>query len=221
MSLDLTKFASPGTYVCVARTGSGKSHVLKFILYHLIKKGYIKDCIAASTTARMNDDYDFLDKRFILTDLKEDNLAYLTHVISQRAKYREETGQMPPGLALILDDVAYTEGYRNDFLSGLATKARHFNIWFFYSSQAVKILTPAIRENARVVMLFQVSNWQYLDSLYDLCPYGSNKKDLMNYMRENVHSHKFLSYFAGSKDREETKFKIEIAPAQIPNFKLK
>ena len=77
MSLDLTKFASPGTYVCVARTGSGKSHVLKFILYHLIKKGYIKDCIAASTTARMNDDYDFLDKRFILTDLKEDNLAYL------------------------------------------------------------------------------------------------------------------------------------------------
>ena len=49
----------------------------------------------------------------------------------------------------------------------------------------------------------------------------SNKKDLMNYMRENVHSHKFLSYFAGSKDREETKFKIEIAPAQIPNFKLK
>ena len=219
---DLTKFAAPGTYLTIAKTGSGKTHVFKFILYNLIKQGYVKDVIVVSSTARANNDYEFIEKRFVLTDLEETNLKYLTNVIAYRAKYREETGTLPPGMALILDDISFMSGYRNDFLSALATKARHYNIFFFYSTQNVKALTPAIRENARVVMLFNVSNWQYLDALYEIAPYGTGKKDLMNFMRDNIHGYHFLSYFASSKEKEDSaKFKVEIAPAQIPNFKLK
>ena len=121
--MDVSKFTTPGTFLTIAKSKSGKTHMFRYVLYKLISKSYIKDVIVVSQTARCNDDYPFIDKKFILDNLDETNIKYLKRVLHARKKYREETSKLPPGLAIVLDDIICAEGSRDKLLSALATRA--------------------------------------------------------------------------------------------------
>ena len=218
--MDVSKFTTPGTFLTIAKSKSGKTHMFRYVLYKLISKSYIKDVIVVSQTARCNDDYPFIDKKFILDNLDETNIKYLKRVLHARKKYREETSKLPPGLAIVLDDIICAEGSRDKLLSALATRARHLNVWFFYATQYPKGIDPVVRNNAKVIMLFQITNWENERFYYDICPKGS-RQEFREFMRSNVHSFHFLSYFTECVDADHgNAFRVEIAPKTLPKFKL-
>ena len=139
---------------------SGKSYLMEKILPMLIKKNNVQKTILISGTAKIQDSYRFVKKndKYEPQDLS-DVIEKLIGIQLRKAK----SGQKPPRIMLILDDVVATtsRGKKiryNKNLEFLYIGGRHYNIDIITLVQNLLAVPPSIRQNSDILVVFKTPN---------------------------------------------------------------
>ena len=91
---------------------------------------------------------------------------YSEEVIEDILKLQKMKGDNRKDILIILDDLAEKlKGRRGNVLEQLATKGRHFNCSFIFTSQKYNAIPTVIRNNTDEIIFFRVSNNQELKTI--------------------------------------------------------
>jgi DNA helicase HerA-like ATPase len=166
------KFTFPSSFLFLGKTNSGKTYLMKKIL---AKNRKLFDRVIVFCPI-MNNDYNFLDKKYVLKDKEK-----LNDIIDKQYELKETNKHKP--LLIILDDfIGSIDIRRDELFSKLATNGRHCNISTFYISQFLTRIPPVIRDNINYFIVLSVSH-QSLDTLYEYQEMY-NRNDLSEIYRE-------------------------------------
>lgn len=150
------KFTFPGSFLFLGKSNSGKTYLMKKIL-HKHRKKFDRVIVFCPI---MNNDYDFLDPKYVIRDKQT-----LDTIINVQYQLKMQNKHKP--LLIILDDWIGSVDLRHDeTFSKLSTNGRHCNITTFYISQFLNRIPPVIRDNINYYIILSVSH-QSLDTLYE------------------------------------------------------
>lgn len=168
-------FSFPSSFLFLGKTQSGKTYLMKKIL-HKHRKKFDRVIVFCPI---MNNDYDFLDQKYVIRDKET-----LNAIINVQYDLKMENKHKP--LLIILDDWIGSLDLRHDHISEsfskLSTNGRHCNITTFYISQFLTRIPPVIRDNINYFIVLSVSH-QSLDTLYEYQEMF-NKNELTSIYRE-------------------------------------
>lgn len=203
--------------VCSKRN-SGKSFLVRNIVYELAKQKKINQVIVMSNTSglSLNKDYDYMPKK-LLTPYKEATITKLLELQAKdvkRGKIRE--------VLLILDDVIgetkdkSAEGSR--MIRSLYANSRHYHISVILLSQiANRILTPAIKENSDYLYFSRI-NRRGLESIWESIT-NMDKKDFIAFAEKNNKNYSFILYDNTAQSNIPEDF-LFVVKADEKKFKL-
>jgi hypothetical protein len=107
---------------------------------------------------------------------------YIQRIISNAERDSRPTYELPK-ILIIFDDVAGDAGVRKQITSSgasmmslLAMRGRHFNISFILLTQYASAVSPDVRNNMDVAILFSADSEQELDAMYSSFGFGKKKK---------------------------------------------
>lgn len=142
-----------GILAIIAPTGSGKTVLLKDLLYHI--KDQYETIKVFSETAKLQKDYDFIDRDLIIDFFDEKALdemweKHRTEILKTK-KIKEKT-------LVILDDIINDQNYKKSkILNDIATGGRHVGLTVILLSQDYNSISPLIRKQIRVAVSFQLT----------------------------------------------------------------
>jgi hypothetical protein len=205
--------STPGLVIITASQGSGKSHLMKYIISQHKQK--LKYGIAFSHTAFNEGNLSYIPKKYIFAQYQPDKLQNLM-------KIQESLPQGKRPLAfVILDDCLFDSWVNCKHFNRLMTQLRHYNILVIITTQYVNKISTMIRENAFQVCIFASDTERSLKSLYE--SYGQKFEkfsDFKDYIMKNTGDYKFIFYNRNEMDKDK-QYQILKAPAKLPNFRLK
>jgi hypothetical protein len=178
--------------ICSKRN-SGKSFLVRNLVYELAKQKKINQVIVMSNTSGMslNKDYDYMPPK-LLTTYKESTITKLLEVQAKdvkRGKIRE--------VLLIMDDcIGETKdksGEGSRMIRSLYANSRHYHISVILLSQiANRLLTPAIKENSDYIFFSRI-NRNGLESIWEsIC--NINKKEFIAFAEKSNKDYSFILY---------------------------
>lgn len=183
----------PFSMAICSKRNSGKSFLVRHLVYELAKQKKINQVIVMSNTSglSLNKDYDYMPKK-LLTTYKEKTITKLLEVQAKDVK----AGRIREVL-LIMDDVIgetkdkSAEGSR--MIRSLYANSRHYHISVILLSQiANRVLTPAIKENSDYLYFSRI-NRRGLESIWESIT-NMNKKDFIAFAEKNNKDYSFILY---------------------------
>jgi hypothetical protein len=189
----VTHIKVPFSCTVVSKRNSGKSFLVRDIVYELSKQGRINQVIVMSNTSgqSLNADYDYMPPAMLMmykeaTILK---IMELQQKLVKAGKIRE--------ILLVLDDVVGSdtsnsaEGSR--LIRSIFANSRHYHISVILLSQiATRLLQPAIRENSDVIF-FSRLNRKSLETMSEaVC--NIDKKAFVAISEKNNKNYSFIFY---------------------------
>lgn len=171
----------PGTYCILGPTEAGKTFFTKQIYHYAIspsvKKEYrlhFEDIIILSATSKINEEYDWAPES---TKKKPTNEA-INEILAVRKmemkeecealgwplNQREKWAEAHP-IMIVMDDTYGMVDFTTpgNSCSKLATKARHYGIYFVLCAQYIKQLGPVFHDNARAWVCFSCNAENHKD----------------------------------------------------------
>ena len=184
---------APFSMSICSKRNSGKSFLVRHLVYELAKQKKINQVIVMSNTSGMslNKDYDYMPKK-LLTTFKEETIHKLLEVQAKdikRGKIRE--------VLLIMDDcIGETKdksGEGSRIIRSLYANSRHYHISVILLSQiANRLLTPAIKENSDYLFFSRI-NRKGLESIWEsIC--NIDKKDFIQFAEKSNKDYSFILY---------------------------
>jgi hypothetical protein len=200
----------PFSSIVVSKRNSGKSFLVRDLVYNLSKLKKINQLIVMSNTSglALNKDYDFVDKRFLTTfsQQKIEKLMKIQSKAVKQGKIRE--------VCLVLDDVIGGEGTKkaegNRLIRSLYANGRHYHISVILLSQiANRLLEPPLRENSDYIFFSRLGQ-RGLEILWESIPV-IQKKDFIAFASVNNKDFTFILYdnMTQSNDPEDFLFKVK------------
>lgn len=163
MALELKKFdprrmTDYGVVVAVARRCSGKSELIKDLMYY---KRHIPCGIVCSGTEDGNSFYQgFVPEVFVYNHFDKAAIERLV----ERQRQALKTGKVHP-VFLVLDDLLYDKKFLNDKLVRyLFMNGRHFKIMLYMTAQYLVDVPPSIR--AQIDYVFVLRDNQHREKLW-------------------------------------------------------
>ena len=134
-----------GVYLFVGRTGTGKTHAMKWLAYNLRHKFDVAFGFCPTIFAG-NLDWIHPDRRFAAFDPDKVN-----RILQHQVENYHNCGRV----LLVFDDVLGESSVKlyGRLLLKLATTCRHYRITIFITTQYLRKVPPALRENARFVFI--------------------------------------------------------------------
>ncbi len=183
-SIEELKLEQNRNLLILSRSNSGKTVLIKNIINFYLKNYTYNSIILYSKTAKYETEYNFIDE----TNKFDGSLEKLLTDILDFQKDSKNTMK----ILLILDDVDVTK--RNDILSDLFTKSRHWNITLILSSQYVKqLVSSTIRSNFHYLFFNQL-NFENLECIYKIVYLDIDKKTFFNYIYNLKEKYSFIMY---------------------------
>lgn len=206
----------PSLLLINAPQGSGKSHLIRYIMHNLRKK--LDYGIVFTNTLFEDDSFDYINKKYIHPEYNPDILSSLMKIQSNLV----EEGNIKEAF-VIFDDCIDAAQFKCPKLKQLCIQLRHYHITVIFATQYTNLLPTWMRANALDVVIFRTDSECNLKALHS--SYGqlfNNFNDFKNYVMQNLGNYKFIYYSKAhaTGDIEDT-YKIMVAPAKIPKFKLK
>ncbi len=183
----------PFSSIVVSKRNSGKSFLVRDIVYQMSAQKRVHQVIVMSNTSglSLNKDYDFLDKRFLTTFAQEkiEKLMKIQHKSIKAGKIRE--------ILLVLDDVIGGDGTKkaegNRLIRSLYANGRHYHISIILLSQiANRLLEPPLRENSDYIF-FSRLGMRGLETLWESIPVIT-KKDFIRFSSTHNKDFTFILY---------------------------
>lgn len=203
--------------ICSKRN-SGKSFLVRNLVYELAKQKKVNQVIVMSNTSGMslNKDYDYMPKK-LLTTFKESTITKLLEVQAKdvkRGKIRE--------VLLIMDDVIGEtkdkSGEGSRMIRSLYANSRHYHVSVILLSQiANRLLTPAIKENSDYLFFSRI-NRRGLESIWEsIC--NIDKKDFIAFAEKSNKDYSFILYDNTTQSNKPEDF-LFIVKAEEKKFLL-
>jgi hypothetical protein len=173
----MVNISLPSIHIFPASPGSGKSYLIKFLVYLLSKKKQIDYWVVFCGTA-FNDSYSFIPEGYVFTNYDENVLGNCLRFQSQSTK--------KPSLGIIFDDcISFeTDMRRGRIISKLFTEFRHYNCTVFVATQYMYRLPPVVRESAAYYWLFPQRTNRSWGVIYEVV--GSNNFENFNEFKKFV-----------------------------------
>lgn len=196
--------------VLASKRQSGKSVLCKHIIQNLINKNDIKHILLFSKTATFNDDYTFIDKKYIYDyDKSESIIKKVMEHQKQKIKKAKDKTKID-NILMIFDDVTLSK--KNFEIINLSTLGRHFKITVILSVQYPKgLFTSSIRGNINYVF-FNDLNYEGEDAIYKTIHIPFKYNEFHNFIDNNNDDYKFIMYDNNEKNKKE---RIKIVKAKI------
>lgn len=196
---------------------SGKSQLLRFIMYQLRKK--FSYGIVFTNTYFEADSFEYINKKYIHPEY---NPTVAEGLMKIQADSIEE-GRPIKEAYCIFDDCIDASQFKCPSLKRLCTQMAHYHITVIFATQYTNILPPYMRANGLDVIIFKTDSECNLKALY--ANYGqlfNNFNDFKNYVMQNLGNYKFIYYDKRHVNENiDDTYRIMRAPEKIPKFKLK
>lgn len=208
--------ATPGHLLCIGTTMSGKSHLVKWLIYCL--KGRWDYVICISGTNDVSEDLNWCPAKFRYDDFDEE---LMTKIMDKQREYIKRKGkEKAPQCLIYIDDICgiITRTRGMDMLNILFSKGRHYNISVYALVQYACMLSPTIRANSRYYAITKIHG-KDVDYTYDFCADGyENKKQFRKELETTCVDYNVIIYDTHGISKVNRLY-IR-APATV-NFKLK
>lgn len=208
------RFTPGGCYLICGRGGTGKTHLLKYVVGSM--KGQF-DVAFGFCPTRFAGNLDFIPRERCFPEFSpkkvQDILKFQAEAVEKKTAGH---------VLLVFDDVlgeATMKLYGSLFLT-LATTCRHYQITVIITTQYIHKVPPALRENSRYVFITSVDNPRTMKMLYD--EFGINgitRKEFDYFCEQFTKGFSALLINRGGKTKGETFLRIE-APGSNPDFLL-
>lgn len=201
----------PSIMIFSASPKSGKSFLIKDIIYKLASEGKIDHGLVFTNTS-FNHDYSYLPDRVVS--------QYDENRLKRFIKYQKERVEMgkPKSAFLILDDILGSINLNAPLWQMLFSQYRHFHITIFLSTQYIYRVGTVSRECATYAFMFQQRTFRSLQALYEtygqMCEtFNEFKAIIMN----NCKDYQVLMFINNQPTKEAT---YRICKAKKRDFKL-
>lgn len=183
----------PFSSIVVSKRNSGKSFLVRDIVYQMSVQKKVHQVIVMSNTSglSLNKDYDFLDKKFLTTFAQEkiERLMKIQQKSIKAGKIRE--------ILLVLDDVIGGDGSKkaegNRLIRSLYANGRHYHISIILLSQiANRLLEPPLRENSDYIFFSRLGQ-RGLETLWESVPVIA-KKEFIKFASTHNKDYTFILY---------------------------
>lgn len=189
----VTHIKVPFSCCVVSKRNSGKSFLVRDIVYELCKQGRVNQVIVMSNTSgqSLNADYDYMPRELLMM-YKESTIQKILDIQAKSIK----AGKIRE-ILLVLDDVVGSdtnntaEGSR--LIRSIFANSRHYHVSVILLSQiATRLLQPAIRENSDVIF-FSRLNRKSLETMAEaVC--NIDKKSFISISEKNNKNFSFIFY---------------------------
>lgn len=214
----VTHIKVPFSCTVVSKRNSGKSFLVRDIVYELSKQGRINQVIVMSNTSgqSLNADYDYMPPNLLMM-YKEATILKIMELQQKNIK----AGKIRE-ILLVLDDVVGSdssnsaEGSR--LIRSIFANSRHYHISVILLSQiATRLLQPAIRENSDVIF-FSRLNRKSLETMAEaVC--NIDKKSFVAISEKNNKNYSFIFYNNQTQSNEPEDF-LFVVKAKERQFML-
>ena len=139
------KFNTPSLFLYAASPGSGKTWMIRWLTYNLVKEGQVDYVFVVCPTSDLNDSYDFVNSSYRHTNVTRSLLQKLIRFQSSPGARR---------MLLILDDCIGSLNFNWPEVNQLFTTYRHLKCTIMLTTQYIFRMPPLIRECAKYAFLF-------------------------------------------------------------------
>jgi len=200
----------PGIILVSGPKGSGKTQLIKEIIYHLAKQKMF-DFLKVICPTAYNGSYDYLPSNHVSEVYDEQQLVSL---LNQQIEIKKK-GQQRRAL-MILDDCIGSANFKSKIWEKLATTCRHPELTIIVVSQHIFRLPPTLRDNSDTAIILRTIDIDNLTGLYDT--YGRwnwrQFKDFEKFIHTNTTNFKAIVINKGKSVR------IVRASEELRKFKL-
>jgi len=157
---DPTKIPKAGSGAIFGARGTGKTIIMRHLMYLLNKSNFFKKVFVVSHTAHLYNydglDYDFVPASNIISSIDE---SVLKNIWSEREAYalkrRAQNLELEEFHAIIFDDiVAGGAAKYSKMLETIYLEARHVGIFCVICTQHVTLIPPSVRKNLNFAIMF-------------------------------------------------------------------
>ena len=175
------------TNILIGKRGTGKSCLLKDILYHSRHHFDIGVCCSPTMeTAKMFEE--FVPKALIYNDY---NASVLQRIVAQQ-RLRQESGKSIDRIFIVLDDCGYEKSMfssKNTTIRDIFMNGRHYKITLFICLQYCVDIPPALRANTDYVFALRepvaVKQKKLYDFFFGIVDTYSNFKKIFSTATQN------------------------------------
>ena len=164
---------------------SGKSTIISnlFLNPSFYGADYFQELLVISNT--ILNDYTMRFMRDTFEYKSEYSDGMIKQIIEKQKKFGDRSKM--PHLALIADDILSTGFKKNNELSFLASRFRHYNIFYCITTQAFRSLSPIIRSNATSVIITKQNNDNELNKITEeYAPMFGGDKEFLRLYNEAI-----------------------------------
>lgn len=205
----------PSLSIICASQGSGKSHLIRYLMYKLRKK--FSYGLVFTNTFFDDDAYDFIPSKYVHPEYDEVALQKLMDI---QAKLVDE-GIEKNAFVIFDDCLDDPNEFKSLVLKRLTTQLRHYRITVIFSTQYCNSLPSRMRTNAMSCFMFQTDTEVSLKALFN--SYGQkfdSFNDFRKFLMKNTGDFKFIYYNKLETGKITDSYQVMKCPDIIPKFKL-
>lgn len=211
-------FKNPAFYLICAKKYSGKSHLLKWLLYNFIKTKQFDYGIIISATAKVTGEWNIIPNKYIFEKYDESLIETIYEKQAQETKFRSGVRCF-----ILMDDVLGTVQLKSPTITKLSTTGRHLNITTFLITQWLTAVPSVVRSNAEYVICLRQPNQIVLKAIWEQYGgmYGSFK-EFSEYFKKKIQD--YQAFVINQKTQSNSLEKVYStikAPEDIPKYFLK
>ncbi len=213
--VDKLNITIPGLYILCAYQGSGKSHLIRYLMYENRKK--FDYGIVFTNTFFDDDAYDFFPAKFVHPEYDENILQKLMDI---QAKLIEK-GIIKEVIVIFDDCIDDPNQFTSKALKRLCTQLRHYHITVIFSTQYCNAIPPRMRTNSMGCFIFKTDTEVSLKALFE--SYGQKfetYKQFKKYLMDATGDYKFVYYDKSKSGEIGDMYQVMKCPEKIPKFKL-
>lgn len=196
--------------IIISKSGSGKTVLLKEIIYYMLNKYDFHTIILMSETAHYESEYKFIPKKNIM--------PYSESKLKKLMDYQEKNIKKKQKLLLILDDMCPSNKKNFEQITKVFVMGRHLHITCICSFQycSSTLLNPKLRANASYYFISDV-NIETMRKLSEVIVVpGMSNKEFYNFISNNNQNYQFIFYDNFTRNKE----RLKVVKANMIEFKL-
>jgi hypothetical protein len=197
-------FEKDSSYCLLSSRKSGKSFMIRNLIYLLFKQNKIDICYIFSKTAHLDKFYlDWIDKRYIFPLEKIGPMISFLFQIQESLIAKKQKLQ---NICIVLDDIDCSAKSDKE-LEQVFTLGRHYNLTVILSAQIGKQgVSSLIRNNCQYTFIRKLSAETIMSSVYESfmnSPFDK-RVDLLRFVKDNNENYQFILYLNDDRSKNES-----------------